>query len=77
MLNATKFWLTLTAAIPVAMPALAAEQFSAVLAGHAVIPAQTFVPPPADAPALFATSGKFTADNQQRVDRLYSSSFAQ
>lgn len=72
MLNATKFWLTLTAAISVAIPALAAEQFPAVLAGHAVIPAQTFVPPPADAPALFATSGKFTADNQQRVDRLYS-----
>lgn len=33
--------------------------FPATLAGHAVLPALTFIDAPADAPAEFATSGKF------------------
>ena len=40
-------------------PALA-DPHNAVLAGHVVIPALTFVDPPADAPADLKTSGKFT-----------------
>jgi len=40
-------------------PALANQQFEAVLAGHAVLPAETFIDPPADAPADLKVSGKF------------------
>lgn len=42
-------------------PALAQEAtFPATLAGHALLPALTLVPPPADAPRDAAVSGKFT-----------------
>lgn len=48
------------AAVP--SPARAAEpvRFEAVLAGHAVLPAESFVPSPEDAPDFLQTSGKFT-----------------
>ncbi len=50
----------LALALP-AVPALAQETtFPATLAGHALLPAATFVAPPADAPADAAVSGKFT-----------------
>lgn len=42
--------------------------FPAKLAGHAVIPAATFVPAPADAPADAKVSGKFTTGS--RVDAV-------
>lgn len=42
--------------------------FPATLAGHAVLPAQSFVPAPADAPADLRASGKFTTG--QRVEAL-------
>lgn len=42
--------------------------FPAKLAGHAVIPAATFVPAPADAPADAKISGKFTT--AARVDTV-------
>ncbi len=41
-------------------PAAAEDLFPATLAGHALIPAATFVAPPADAPVDAAISGKFT-----------------
>jgi hypothetical protein len=41
-------------------PALAETQFPATLAGHAFIPAATFVPAPADAPKDAQMPGKFT-----------------
>jgi hypothetical protein len=41
-------------------PATAQQTFPATLAGHAVVPAQTFVDAPADAPADLKVSGKFT-----------------
>jgi hypothetical protein len=44
-------------------PAVAADApaaFAATLAGHAVLPARSFVPAPADAPAALRVSGKFT-----------------
>ncbi len=41
-------------------PALAETTFPATLAGHALIPAATFIAPPADAPKDAAMPGKFT-----------------
>lgn len=35
-------------------------EFTATLAGHALLPARSFIAPPEDAPADFARSGKFT-----------------
>jgi hypothetical protein len=54
--------LPLIAAIALALPlhALADQRFPATLAGHAVLPAETFVDVPADAPADLRISGKFT-----------------
>ncbi|WP_420393544.1 esterase-like activity of phytase family protein [Acuticoccus sp.] len=48
-------------------PALAEETFPATLAGHAVIPADTMIEPPADAPADARVSGKF-ATGPARVE---------
>jgi len=62
--------LACAAALPVhaqgANPAPAA--FTATLAGHAVLPARSFIAPPADAPADLRTSGKFTT--ARRVDAV-------
>lgn len=44
-----------------ALPVLAEDAFPATLAGHALIPAATFIAPPADAPKDAALSGKFTS----------------
>ncbi|SFE06859.1 esterase-like activity of phytase family protein [Paracidovorax konjaci] len=64
--------LAVAAALACALAATAHAQqaFPATLAGHAVLPAQSFVPAPADAPADLRTSGKFTTP--QRVDALRS-----
>src|SRR3954468_7566081 len=43
-------------------------EFPAKLAGHVVMPAATFIDPPADAPADLKTSGKYTTG--KRVDAL-------
>jgi hypothetical protein len=48
------------AAVSLAAPTLAEETFPATLAGHALIPAASFLNPPADAPRDAAVSGKFT-----------------
>jgi hypothetical protein len=53
--------LTICAALSgVSLPAAAETTFPATLAGHAMIPAASFVAPPADAPKDAALSGKFT-----------------
>lgn len=59
-------------AAPVALApaAFADDTFPATLAGHAVLPAATFVAPPADAPADLAISGKYTAPDGRRVDAV-------
>ncbi|HYF54546.1 MAG TPA: esterase-like activity of phytase family protein [Salinarimonas sp.] len=44
------------------------REFPAVLAGHAVLPAATFLPAPADAPADLRVSGKFTTG--RRIESL-------
>lgn len=45
-----------------------AEQvkFEATLAGHAILPAETLIPAPEDAPAALQTSGKFTGEGNRR-----------
>ncbi|UVF18296.1 esterase-like activity of phytase family protein [Microvirga terrae] len=62
----------LLAALPLAVllgtSAHAQQQFPAVLAGHAILPALSFVDAPADAPADLKVSGKFTAG--KRVEAL-------
>ncbi len=45
-------------------------QFDAVLKAHAELPAQSFTPPPADAPGYFGMSGRFT--NGPKTSALYS-----
>ena len=51
-----------------ALPALADQPFPAVLAGHAILPAETLIDAPADAPEDLKTSGKYTTG--KRVDAL-------
>lgn len=46
----------------------AATAFPATLTGHAVLPAASFIAPPADAPAVFAVSGTFS--NGQRSEKV-------
>jgi hypothetical protein len=62
----------LLAALPLttllATSALAQQHFPATLAGHAVLPAQSFVDAPSDAPADLKVSGKFTTG--KRVEAL-------
>jgi hypothetical protein len=43
-----------------ASPALAQQEFPANLAGHVVLPAQSFIDAPADAPSDLRSAGKFT-----------------
>ncbi|MCB4824392.1 esterase-like activity of phytase family protein [Roseicella aerolata] len=54
----------------VAGQARADQRFEAMLAGHAVLPAASFVAPPAGAPAAFAVSGRFTGPEALRTDRV-------
>jgi hypothetical protein len=62
----------LAAAGTLATPAaLGAEAFPATLAGHAALPALTFLPAPHDAPQMFATSGKFAGPDNERLEALY------
>jgi hypothetical protein len=50
----------------VAVPTSAQQQFPATLAGHAILPAESFIDAPTDAPADLKISGKFTTG--RRVD---------
>lgn len=43
-------------------------RYEATLAGHAILPAETLIPAPADAPELLQTSGKFTGKGNRRSD---------
>jgi hypothetical protein len=62
LLAATAFVLTLGA-----VSATELREFPAALAGHAMVPAATFIPAPADAPADLKTSGKYVTP-MRRVD---------
>jgi len=59
-------WLLTTVAILALGQARADQLFEARVAGHAILPAATFVAPPADAPPGFATSGRFTGPGNTR-----------
>lgn len=52
--------------------AYAAEQYPATLAGHAVLPAATFIDPPADAPDYFKISARYKNEKYNRVDEAES-----
>jgi hypothetical protein len=62
---------TLTFAVFAASPATTAAQaqFPAVLAGHAILPAATFVAAPGDATDNLKVSGKYTGADGRREDR--------
>ena len=53
----------LALALAALLPTVAAadQAFPATLAGHALLPAKSFISPPKDAPASLATTGKYTA----------------
>lgn len=59
----------LCAALP-HVTALAQTEVTAVLAGHAALPHDSTVPPPAAAGPFFATAGKFSAPSRQRTEAL-------
>ena len=53
------------------IPASAEEQaFPAVLVNHAILPANTIIPPPENAPQHLKTSGKFTTADRKRAEGL-------
>lgn len=63
--------LAATAFVAFATAAAAAEtEYPATLVGHVILPAATFVAPPADAPASLAVSAKYTTPGRQRVDAI-------
>lgn len=55
---------------PTAAGALAAERVEATLAGQAILPADTTVTPPADAPSDLRVSGKFAGPGNTRTTTL-------
>ena len=58
-------------ALAAIVPALAdAPKFPAILAGHAILPADATVMPPADAPDDLKVAGKFTGPDARRVDTI-------
>jgi hypothetical protein len=59
---------SLTALLLAAFPASAQTKFPATLEGHAVLPAMTLVPAPADAPQELQISGRYAGPPGQRVD---------
>jgi hypothetical protein len=44
--------------------------FTATLEGHAILPAATFIKPPADAPQSLAHAAKYTTPDRHRADQL-------
>src|SRR5215216_2055332 len=63
-----KPFLLATTAILLATSAMAETKYPAILEGHAVLPALTLVPPPADAPEQLKISGRYAGPPGQRVD---------
>ena len=59
--------LATAAALSLALPAAADTRFEARLAGHAILPAASFTPPPEGAPPGFAISGRFTGPGNLRL----------
>jgi len=59
----------LLATVSFAALASAQTKYPAVLEGHAILPALTFVPAPADAPPELQISGRYATPSAQRVDQ--------
>jgi len=59
-------------ALSAVLPVQAQPAFPATLAGHALLPARSFIDAPADAPASLRTSGKYTGADGRREDRIES-----
>ena len=57
-----------TALLLAAFPASAQTKFPATLEGHAILPAMTLVPAPADAPQELQISGRYAGPAGQRTD---------
>ena len=57
-----------TALLLAAFPLSAQTKFPAALEGHAILPAMTLVPAPADAPQELQISGRYAGPTGQRVD---------
>ncbi len=66
-----RFMLTVAAAA-LATAAPAAEEVTATLRGHAVLPALSFAVPPEDAPRAFMISGRYTGAGNLPTEELYS-----
>jgi hypothetical protein len=62
--------LATAAAISLGLPAAADTRFEARLVGQAILPAATFLAPPADAPEYFRISGRFTGAGNIRNEVL-------
>ncbi len=60
----------LLAGTGLAVPAAEPVKYPAVLAGHAILPADASVMPPADAPDDLKVAGKFTGPGNRRVDEI-------
>jgi hypothetical protein len=60
----------LLATVSFATLASAQTRYPAVLEGHAILPALTLVPPPADAPQDLQISGRYATPSPQRVDTV-------
>ncbi|MEI6158780.1 MAG: esterase-like activity of phytase family protein, partial [Roseococcus sp.] len=68
LLLATTF--SMGAALSLALPAAAETRFEARLVGQAILPAATFLAPPADAPEYFRVSGRFNGPGNLRNETL-------
>lgn len=68
----TKALLTSAALFVLFVSQASAEEkvFTAKLVSHAILPANTIIAAPADAPAYLKTSGKFTTADRKRADEL-------
>ena len=62
------FTVTATVALGAALSAAAQTKYPSVLEGHAILPAMTLVPAPADAPPDLQISGRFAGPPTQRID---------
>ncbi len=62
--------LALVTSVLTIIPAAADQATPGKLVGHAIVPAETFFNPPADAPADLAVSGKFTNADRKRIDAV-------
>lgn len=67
-MRAQVLFIATAAALGLALTAAAQTKYPAVLEGHAILPAMTLVPAPADAPPELQISGRYAGPPGQRVD---------